>query len=333
MATSSTDVNTFQLSNTRRRRRPGALAAAGLAAALMLPVLLAATPAQAAAGSGGSGSGAQHHRQAVAVARRLLTDVILPIRTRTSTTQPKGSGPLLSRPAQLPATPNLVDDKVFVVVNGQAPKVVKWFDAHPPTGSKLTGTGELTSNGKTQLWMADFSWPGVHNVLFSEDIILGAVRLSGGSTAIRMDSQVTWLPGRSRLDTVPAGAVQGSILVAVPKANGAPGKLLEPTIRTRNLGIARDITNDVNALQVLLPGVYPCPPGPDLDIYVEFRTHLKAAPDAVTTAYPYGCAFVNMEAHGQTSPQILVDGGVLAGQLKGLVGLKLPPVPAGVHGG
>jgi hypothetical protein len=50
----------------------------------------------------------------------------------------------------------------------------------------------------------------------------------------------------------------------------------------------------VNALQVLLPGPHPCLPRPHLDIYVEF---------------------------------------LLAAQLSRLVGLKLPPVPPGVHEG
>jgi hypothetical protein len=262
----------FPLSNTSHRRRRRAVAAAGLAVGMMLPLVLAVTPADAA--TGGAGGGARHHQAAIASAHRRLHDVLVPKGAQSSTTPPEGSGTWLTKPAEWPATPNLVDDKAFYVVKGQAQKVLRWFETHRPTGSKLTGTGVISTRGTVNLWMAEFSWPGVHNVLFSEEVVIAAVRLPGDSAAIRIDSQATWLPG-----------------------------------------------------------VYPCPPGPDLDIYVEFRQHRPSAPDAVATAYPYGCTFVSMEVHGQTSPQTLVDGGVLAGQLKRLVGLKLPPVPPGIHPG
>jgi hypothetical protein len=333
----STQMATWQVPPagppTGQRWRLKALSGAILGVSLLMPALAAATPAVAATTATGSSTGASHHQTAVSVARRLLADVSVPPGAQVSTSRPKGSGPLLSRPAQLPASPNLIDDKVFYVTEGHAPIVLKWFESHPPTGSTLAGTGTLSTGGHPNLWSADFSWPGVHNVMFSEDVIVGVVQLSGRRTGVRIDSQVTWLPGRSPLDTVPGGARQVTVIVAVPNADGSPGKHLEPVISTTDTATVAQVRKDVNSLQVLLPGIYPCPPGPDLDIYVEFAHHPSTAPFAVTTAYPYGCAFVNMAVHGQASPQILVDGGVLAHQLKELVGMKLPPVPPGGHEG
>lgn len=321
-------------SPTPRRWRSRALAVAALSVSGLVPALLAASPAQAAAAGARSIAGGPHHTRAIATAASLLSDITVPAGTEASKSPPKGSGAWLRKPAQLPVSPNLVDDKGFYVTDGHAPAVLAWFESHRPTGSTLAGTGTVgTTGGHTDLWMVDFSWPGVHNALFSEDVVMGFVQISGRRVGIRVDSQVTWLPERSPLDTVPGGARQVTIIVAVPNANGSPGKHLEPVISTTDPATVARIRADVNYLQVLLPGIYPCPPGPDLDIYVEFGHHRSGVPYAVTTAYPYGCAFVNMAVHGQTSPQILVDGGVLAHQLKELVGLRLPPVPPGVHQG
>jgi hypothetical protein len=295
-----------------------------LAALCVVPGLMAST-AQAAGTP-------TNEAAARAAAARILAATHVPLSAVRSAKCP-GACQWLGRPPNLPLTPNLAALHEFYVVKGDPGRVINWFRSHEPTGSSIQGSGTESSGGQTQLWELDFGWPPVQNVLANQTITVSTASLGKGRTAIRIDSQVVYRPRKWAADDVHGKPVKVSVLVAVPKANGDPGQLLEPTLTTTKPFRLNDITTAVNDLQVLVPSAYPCPPGPDLEIYVEFTFEGHKSPSVIVQAYPYGCAFVAVTTNGRWSGQYLVDGGTLAQHLTDSIGLVLPPVPPGTHEG
>ncbi|HEV8065082.1 MAG TPA: hypothetical protein VGP46_09630 [Acidimicrobiales bacterium] len=269
-------------------------------------------------------------RAARLAAHAILADTKVPSAAAGSSGCP-GACEYLGHPPNLPLTPNLVGLHAFYVETGAPAAIVRWFSHNRPAGSSAAGSGTESDGGHTVLWEIDFAWPPVHNVLANQAVTVAVAVIAKNEVGIRLDSQVVYRPRKWSADDVQAGADRVRVLVAVPKPNGDPGQLLEPTLTTTKAFRLSDITAAVNALQVLVPSAYPCPPGPDLQIYVEFTYPGHESPSAIVVAYPYGCAFVAVTHNGRWSGQYLVDGGTLAQHLADSIGLVLPPVPPGVH--
>ncbi len=312
------------------RSRLGKVVSASLLVLSMLGVML--TTSDVALGSPRTSGPPSNKPAAQAASARIFASVSFPTGTKRSSSVPRGAGRYLARPAERPASWDFVSEHGFYVVHGMKPAaILSWFKAHRPKGSRLAGSGWLSSGGTTEMWFLDFGWKAVHDVLASQDVLIGVVQLTSGGVALRVDSQVVYRPERRPIDEIPRGFRKVTVLVATPTLTGGPGKNLEPPIVTTNRAKISKVRSAVNDLQVLvpMPFPYPCPPGPNLDVFVEFAssTSAGAKPLATVTAYPYGCAFVSIKQHGHVGKQTLVDGGSLASALAKDLGLRLPKIP------
>jgi hypothetical protein len=157
------------------------------------------------AAHGREGAAPECESSALADAAAMLTDneVPLPSGSSESSTDPPEAGSLLAHPAYgPPPTPNAVDEHAWWLVPVTPAETLAYIYAHLPPGTTRSesGTG-LGGPNVPENTFSGFRWPGSPGTL-----VVDAVRLANGSTALRVDAYVVWITPRAASERIPAGA-------------------------------------------------------------------------------------------------------------------------------
>ncbi|HET7051964.1 MAG TPA: hypothetical protein VFI54_27080 [Solirubrobacteraceae bacterium] len=198
---------------------------------------------------------AARRRRARADAKTLLSRLNLPAGAVALSHEPAGDGGVLARPISRPAaTPELVDEHAWWRVPGSAASVLVYLNAHPPRGGKLTQSGSQSPpHGQAVSGFVGFSWPPVARLLTNRQLLVQAVDLTGGGTAVRADAQVQWIIPRPVSERIPRGVHE------IDVTRAAPGESPSLSIRVASPHVIRALVRMVDALEIVQPGAYACP--------------------------------------------------------------------------
>jgi hypothetical protein len=277
----------------------------------------AATPAKPA-------KPAQTARPSIArrEARHLLTLLRLPTGSHGSSSPPAGSGSLLNAPGQTPGTPNLVDLHRFYVVPMAAQATLSWIKSNLPQGASLVGTS-VSSGGSTttyEIWGITLSWPVDGKVLDTAELNIELLALSGHRSALRVDSQVVWLPAKNRYDFVPSTVTRLTVTVVHPPSPVKP-------ITTTTLSTINRFRHAIARLSVMPAGTFHCPADfAGSTIRLAFRQNAGGAPVAVVEADGSGCGIVTISLGSKQGTE-LWGGRTIVQLAEHLLGLHLAGVP------
>lgn len=240
-------------------------------------------------------------------------------------------GGALRGPVSVPDTADLADVSSWWRVPGQPQAVLSWEKSHLPRQFSFSGTTTAGGGGGTALMSADeFALPAVAGVLSSRAMLVTAASLGTGQTALRVDAQVIWVPGKPASERVPAAAKV--VTVGMLPGMIAGTKLPGPATITDPATVAR-IAALVNGLPVVTPGTYHCPADLGRGLMLTFRATVGGPALAAVTAYTTGCGAASVSIGGK--PQLGLSGGAaLAQQVLAVAGLHWPgfggtPSPGG----
>jgi len=272
---------------------------------------------------------------AQADAASLLAELPLPPGSSESSTEPGEDGSLLAHPGiGPPATPNAVDEHAWWLVPVAPAEALAYICAHLPAGTTRPmsfGRG-LSGPNVPDNEIAAFTLPGRPGTL-----VIWAVRLPNGSTALRADAQVVWITPRPASETIPSGAHLLRITVhdrnrssrdpeseSLALLERLPWKVTSP----RRI---KGIVALLDKLQVVQPGRRFCPLKlGDSSVELTFYASPDAAPLAVSDIEPGGCGSVSLTIGGVSQPR-LEGGWSLIGEIGKALGVDAaagPPVGA-----
>jgi hypothetical protein len=257
-------------------------------------------------------------QRAEADAAAIRASFVPPPGARRLTAAPGAGGGALKQPFQTPGTPDLVDDASWWLAPGQPVAVLAWEKAHLPARFTSAGTGTSSYRGADYAWSDEFSLPEIPAVLNSRELLVEAVSAGHGQTAIRVDSQVTWLPAKLAAERVPATAA--SVTLSAIPALGTGKRPAPVTVTNRDK--VRRIAALADALPLFPPGVYNCPMDDGQGLKLTFRGP-GGQTLAVMSADETGCTTVSFTVGGKSLP-VLWDGDSFARHVLAVAGLHWP---------
>lgn len=198
-------------------------------------------------------------------ARHLLGLLTLPIGATRVDRQPLGGIGVLSHPAILLGSRDLVDLHEWWRVPAGTASVLRFIEAHSPGGAKPTGRGHLGAKGVRGRYL-QFSWPAVREELEVRSLVVSVVALRHGATGLRADAEIQWIVPRSASERIPREVSQ--ITITRPARRNAAALSIMVTASAR----VRTIVRWVNRLSTVQPGNEECPsPHPVVPLTLSFR--------------------------------------------------------------
>jgi hypothetical protein len=243
----------------------------------------------------------------------------LPADAVRSMDEPAGDARTLANPLSgPPATPNVVTYHDWWVLSESPAAVLQYVQAHPPPGGFQGISGASGGTGKPTVMGIGFTWPAIPGRLGTRQLLVEVVRLAGGSTGLRADSQVVWITPRPASERVPAGARR---LVLVTRRLG---RVIQGPLTVRSVRAIRRATRLLNALPAEQPGVTACPLDAGSQIRLAFYRGGGAGAGALAVAVvdPSGCGAVRLSIRGHSEPR-LAGGAELARRLSRALGVKV----------
>lgn len=309
-------------------------AAAGLCAILALAAGSAAAASAgarpAAADNRASAASAAGNRAGAASDVRALLDLArLPAGAVRLAGRPAGGGALEhGQPNQ--ATPNLVDAHSWWRVPGTMDAVLAYVKAHPPSGSSPGGSGSGSAlvypGASTTVTVGEvtFSFPARPGVLDSRTLIVEAVSIGAGATAVRVDAEDVWEIPRSASERIPAGVHE------VDLVRGVAGRPPSVSAHVVDASKVAAIVRLVDALPIVQPGAVNCPmiPAGAPAVTLTFRAKsggavlAQASQLALAIETPTPCDPVTLSIGGHKQTPLLAGSGFLTAVGK-LLGLQL----------
>jgi hypothetical protein len=189
-----------------------------------------------------------------------------------------------------------------------------------------TPQGGITEGGSVDppvwnWWSITYTWPA-RNGLYSEELVLQDERGARGGSVLRADSDVVWLPAKSKYDVVAAGAKVVTIVATRTTLNPAPHTVTTKVAVTDPAKIAA-IKGLVNRQRVTLDVTLSCPAETGYEtVQIAFRTSEKALPYSVVTVTPDCPWAVAIETGGHKGDPLTGAVQIIA-LLHRLVGLSL----------
>ncbi len=256
-------------------------------------------------------------------AEHLLHLLRLPPGSEFSSSAPPGSGSLLRSPFELPATPDVVDLAHYFIVPMAPEAAISWIKGHLPGGGTASQSGTSSDGGRTVLWELAISWPAsgpVTGIFGWRSLVIELAALPESRAALRVDSEVTWLPEKNAADRVPGG-----VKVLVATVPGFPGG--SAPVTTHSLAVIDKLRAAVNHLPVELPGTASC--AADLAgglVELVFRAAQSGPPVAVVHADKFGCGAVGVTVNGKRG-LTLIGGRTIVALAVRLLGIKVASGP------
>jgi hypothetical protein len=260
----------------------------------------------------GFGSSVQPRSESAAQAdaASLLAELPLPPGSSESATEPAEDDSLLAHPGEgPPATPNAVDEHAWWLMPLAPVEALDYICTHLPAGTISTTIFESGISGPNvpENGGAAFALPGTPGTL-----VIWAVRLTNGSTALRADAQVVWITPRSPSETIPSGAQL--LRISAHSTSRRPGRLPESeelSVLERlpwTVTSARQIEAVVallNALRVIQPGLRLCPLSlGETSVQLSFYATPDAPALALADIEPGGCGGVSLTIGGVPQPPL-----------------------------
>lgn len=210
-------------------------------------------------------------------------------------------------------------------VPGTMDAALAWVRAHAPAGFTLGGSGSTMDGSVVTSRFDMFSLPPVPNVLAGRSLYVSVAGDGAGRTAMRVDSQVSWLPAKSPAERIPSAAKVVTIL-ALPAVSGSPVRpitrmFLPDTIT--NPATVTKIAEVVDDLRLMPPGVFHCPFSNGEGMRLTFRATKDGPVLAQATAQVNGCGTVTLVVDGKRLPALWGGAGMVQRVLK-LAGLHWP---------
>ena len=255
-------------------------------------------------------------------AAAILAAFVAPLGARRLTAAPAAA---LKIPAQLSATPDMVDKASWWRVVGDPQQVLSWAAKHVP--HRFTpGGGGSEDQGAGTTWEDTFELPAVPGVLDSRQLTIEVADAGGGQTGIRVDAQVTWLPERTPGETIPSGST--AVTVTLDPDVNVHVKPPKPVTITDPAKV-RKLVALINGLPLFPSGSYSCPANGGGQLVLTFRTDRGDTAVAVATVALEGCEGVALVIDGVDQPGLGTLGGgrQVAAQALKLAGLDWNPRP------
>lgn len=247
----------------------------------------------------GGSAAPESESSAQADAAALLSELPLPPGSGGSSTDPAEAASLLAGPGSgPPATPNVVDDHAWWLVPGTPSEALAYICAHlPPGTTRSSSGGGLSGPNIPENTTSGFILPGGAGTL-----VVWAVRLANGSTALRVDAQVVWITPRPTSQTIPAGArllqiaVNGSIPSGIDPLRSSVLDSLPARVESSEQIEATVAV--LNHLRTAQPGVRSCPFDRGTSIELSFFTAPESPPLAAAEIAAEGCGGVHLTIGG-----------------------------------
>jgi hypothetical protein len=221
------------------------------------------------------------------------------------------------------ATPDFVSRTAWWRVPGTMDATLAWVAAHRPAGFTLGGSGSSSDRSGVTSRFDQFSLPSVPNVLSQRSLYVSVARDGTDGTALRVDSQVTWLPVKSPSERIPAAARVVTILALPGLSSGGPvrpiSRFYAPVTVTAPATVAK-IAKVVDGLPLMPRGVFSCPADTGQGLRLTFRATKKGPVLAQVTAGTDGCGTVMLTVDGKRMPT-LWGGARMAQQVLKLAGI------------
>jgi len=240
----------------------------------------------------------------------MLAEVPLPAGSSESSTEPAEADSLLGHPAFGPLA-NAVDEHALWVVPATPAETLAYICAHLLPGGGRAGSWGAGPTGQSfpESESSGFAWPGSPGWL-----VVNAVRLANGSTALRVDAEVVWVIPRAASERIPAGARLLTISVHKPGPPFVGIKSKRPAVlgrlpsRVTSAARIEKIVALLNELRVLQPGREECLPERDGSAQVQlgFYTSSSASPLAVADISTAHCdrGGVSLTIDGMAEPEL-----------------------------
>jgi hypothetical protein len=262
---------------------------------------------------------------ATADAAALLARLALPADATRSNGEPPGdAGTLAHAFSGPPATPNAVDDHAWWVLPERADAVIRYIAAHTPAGGRADMRGASSGSNKPTVNAIGFTWPPIPGKLSTRSLIVEVVRLAGGSTGLRADSQVVSITRRPASERIPSGSTR--LVLTTTRF----GKVVQGPLTITSPRALHKVVALLNTLPAWQPGVRSCPADSGTRIRLVLYRRARAHPLATVIIDPTGCGEVRLTVGGR--PQHPLAGGLtLARRLSRAVGVRLDtgvPAPA-----
>jgi hypothetical protein len=289
-------------------------------AAAVCTALVGSAPAPAHAATTGATRPAQSPKQlAEADAASMLATFRSPPGAQRS--GPIAVPALSSAPAGS-VSPDFVTRTAWWRVPGPMDATLAWVAAHPPAGFTLGGGGSTSDASVIVSRFDQFTLPTVSGVLSERALYVSVARDGADATALRVDSQVSWLPQKSPDERIPAAAKVVTITALPGLGNGpvAPIRRVYTPVTVTDRATVTKIAAVVDGLQLMPPGVFSCPFSNGQGLRLTFRAALDAPILATVTADMNGCGTVVLDIGGKQMP-VLWGGAQMAPRVLKLAGI------------
>jgi hypothetical protein len=253
-------------------------------------------------------------------AAALLAAAPLPPGAVRSATEPAGDGSVLAQPAIRVGAADLVDDHGWWIVRSGL-DVLSYIAAHRPAGTKVTTTGSGGGPNVPASRFEAIDWPAIHGVLSSRELVVYAVTLPDGSTAVRLDAEVVWLTARSPSELIPSRTQRVTIAVL-----GPANRVVQGPLSVTDAKAVKRVVALLNGLGVAQPGPVFCPADFGTRIRLAFHAGSGAPPLAVANIDPGGCLNVSLTIGGHAQPALAgstAPGSSLVSDLDAALGVRL----------
>jgi hypothetical protein len=238
----------------------------------------------------------------------------------------QSSGPIaVSELSSAPsgATPDFVSKTAWWRVPGSMDATLAWVTAHRPAGFALGGSGWSSDRSVITSRFDEFTRPNVPNVLSQLSLYVSVASDGAGGTALRVDSQASWLPQKSRAERIPSAARVVTILGMPGLSGGGPIRAatrFHPPVTITDPATVTKIAKVVDGLPLMPPGVFSCPADNGQGVRLTFRATRNGPVLAQVTAETSGCGTVGLTVEGKRMPA-LWDGQRMVQQVLKLAGI------------
>ena len=236
--------------------------------------------------------------------------------------------------------PDVVTQTGWWRVAGQPVTVLGWIKAHMASGFslELSGSGEPgpriviepasphpgANQHGVKLWFDQFTKPPVENVLSARWLVVSVAAYGTGQTAIRVDSEVAWVPGKSVAERIPAAA---TVVTVAPMLGNRPISADDVPVTITDPAKVAKIVSVVNALPLFHQGRMMCPMDRGPSMRLTFRATATGPALAVVTAATTGCGTVGVTISGHQYP-MLAGAYSMEKQVMTIAGVRWPGFPA-----
>jgi hypothetical protein len=162
----------------------------------------------------------------------------------------------------------------------------------------------------------------VPGVLSERWLLVSVTGYGVNQVAIRVDSEVTWLPAKPAGERIPATA---KVVIAAPLPGPGPVSAYDTPVTITDPAKVAKIADAVDALPVFPRGIMSCPADFGGGLRLTFRATLTGPTLAVVTAHTTGCGTVQVSIGGK--PMLtLGQAGTLVQQVTAITGQRWPGV-------